>query len=158
MLSEVYYDGTDEWIEITNIGEGNFVGNFTLVGAKSTPISLTNISLLSGESKIFGDSLVQISGSTFIGKTGLALSMTDTATISIQLIISGQLEDSFVVDQYRVNKYNDKKTSFEKVGITLTRVQTGRIANTHSGYTINPGMYFATGTNVVDVSISPEQS
>ncbi|HBB03837.1 TPA: hypothetical protein DCZ39_02965, partial [Patescibacteria group bacterium] len=55
ILSEVYYDGTDEWIEITNIGNGNFQGNFILSGAKSTPVFLINISILSGESKIFGD-------------------------------------------------------------------------------------------------------
>ena len=59
--------------------------------------------------------MAQISGTAYIGKTGLALSMTDTASIYIQLSISGQIVDSFVVDQYRVNKYNDKKTSFEKV-------------------------------------------
>ncbi|MEI6774977.1 MAG: hypothetical protein WCL18_09790 [bacterium] len=129
-----------------------------MLGAKSTPLSLTNISILSGESKIFGDSLVQISGSTFIDKTGLALSMTDTTAILLQLIISGQLEDSFVVDQYRVNKYNDKKTSFEKIGTTPTWVQTGRVFNANSGYIINPGIYFATGTNLVDVSIPLEPS
>jgi hypothetical protein len=61
IVSEVYFDGTDEWIEITNIGDGNFQGNLTLVGAKSTPILLSGILLFSGESKIFGDSLVQIS-------------------------------------------------------------------------------------------------
>lgn len=30
LLSEVYYDGTDERIEITNIGEGDFQGNILL--------------------------------------------------------------------------------------------------------------------------------
>ena len=111
----MYYDGTDEWVEITNIGDGIFEGNFILSGVKSTSLSLTKILIQPGESKIFGDSLVQISGSQFIAKTGLGLSITDTAAINIQMIISGQIEDSFVVDQYRVNKYNDKKTSFEKV-------------------------------------------
>ncbi|MCX6824331.1 MAG: hypothetical protein NT085_04345 [candidate division SR1 bacterium] len=150
MLSEVYYDGTDEWIEITNIGDGNFQGNFTLVGVKSTPLLMTNISLLSGESKIFGDNLSQVSGNRFIGKTGLALNILDTAAINIQILISGQVEDSFLVDQYWVNLYNDKKTSFEKVGGIPTRVQTSRVVNAQSGTTINPGMYFGTGkfTNV----------
>jgi len=119
---------------------------------------LVNISILSGESKIFGDTLVQISGSSFIGKTGLALSMTDTAPIHIQLLISGQIDDNFLVDQYRVNKYNDKKTSFEKVGEIPTWVQTDRIVNAQAGYTINPGMYFSTGTVTGDVSVSPSQS
>jgi hypothetical protein len=45
IISEVFIDGTDEWIEITNIGKGGFQGNITIVGAKSTPLSLTNIVL-----------------------------------------------------------------------------------------------------------------
>lgn len=157
ILSEVYYDGTDEWIEITNMGDGNFSGNFTLVGVKSTPLLLTNISLLSGESKIFGDNLSQVSGNWFIGKTGLAFNILDTAAINIQILMSGQMEDSFIVDQYRVNLYNDKKTSFEKVAGITTRVQTGRVVNTQSGNTINPGVYFRTG-NPSNVSFPPSLS
>ena len=158
IISEVYYDGTDEWIEITNIGEGNFQGNIILSGVKSTPISLSNISLLSGTSKIFGDTLAQISGNQYIGKTWLAFSIADTATISVQIIISGKIEDSFVVDQYRVDMYNDKKTSFEKVGEIPTWVQSDRIANAQSGFTINPGIYGRTGTNISNVSFAPTQS
>ena len=84
--------------------------------------------------------------------------MTDTAPINIHVLISGQIVDSFLVDQYRVNKYNDKKTSFEKVGGISTWVQTNRIANAQSGYTINPGVYFSTGTNISNISLPPEQS
>jgi hypothetical protein len=115
------------------------------VGVKSTPLLLTNIFLLSGESKIFGDNLSQVSGNWCIGKTGLAFNMLDTAAINIQILISGQMEDSFLVDQYWVNLYNDKKTSFEKVAGIPTRVQTGRVVNAQSGNTINPGIYFSTG-------------
>ena len=118
---------------------------------------MTNVTLLSGESKVFGDTLSQVSGSQYIGKTGLALNLTDTSPINIQLIISGQLVDSFLVDQYRVDTYNDKKTSFEKVGMVSTRVQPDRVAYAQSGYTINPGVYFRTGT-VIDVSFPPSQS
>jgi hypothetical protein len=121
-------------------------------------VSLTNISIPANESKLFGDTLSQISGNSFIGKTGLALNMTDTSSITIQLLISGQIIDNFFVDQYRVNRYNDKKTSFEKVGDISTRVQTSRIANMQNGYLINPGIYFTSGTNITDVSFSPNDS
>ncbi len=157
ILSEVYYDGTDEWVEITNMGNGNFQGNFILSWAKSTPVSLTNISILSGESKIFGDTLSQISGNPCIGKTGLSLSIGDTTSMRIQILVSGQVEDSFIVDEWRVNKYNDKKTSFEKVGEVSTRTSSGRIANAQSGYIINPGVYFRTGDDSIDVSFPPGQ-
>lgn len=158
ILSEVYYDGTDEWIEITNIGEGNFEGNIVLSWVKSTTVSLTNISLLAGASKVFGDTLAQISWTSFVGKTGLGFSMTDTAAIAIHLLVSGQREDSLLVDQYWVNKYNDKKTSFEKLAGIPTRVHSDRVAQAQSGYTINPGIYFATGVITSNVSFPPEQS
>jgi len=77
---------------------------------------LTNVSFFPGQAKIFGDTLSQVSGSWCIGKTGLSLNLIDTAPIHIYLNISGQREDEFLVDPYRVNLYNDKKTSFEKVG------------------------------------------
>lgn len=158
ILSEVYFDGTDEWIEITNIGDGNFSGNLTLVGVKSTPLSLINISLLVGESKIFGDNVSQVSWNYFVGKTGLSLNLIDTSPIYIQLSISGQLEDSFLVDQYWVDEYNDKKTSFEKIAWISTRVQTARVANALSGYTINPWVYSVMGNTSTDVSFPPGQS
>ena len=155
IISEVYFDGTDEWIEITNIGNRDFYGTITLVGAKSTSITLTTISLLWGESKLFGDNMSQVSAYQYIAKTGLALNLTDTAAINIQLLLSGQIEDVFVVDQYRVNKYNDKKTSFEKVGTTVTPVVSDRIVNAQSGYIVSPGKYFPTGTIVADVTFAP---
>lgn len=157
IISEVYFDGTDERLEITNIGEGDFQGNFTLAGVKSTLLTLNNISLLSWQSKIFGDTLSQISGNRFVGKTWLSLNLIDTAPINIQLNLSGQVVDEFLVDPYRVDQYNDKKTSFEKVNNIPTRVQTGRVANALSGYTINPGIYGGSGTPT-NVAFPPGQS
>ena len=156
IVSEVYYDGTDEWIEITNIGEEIFSGNLSLVGVKSTTLSLTNISLLPGESKIFGDTLSQVSGNRFVSKTGLSLNLIDTAPIMIQLLISGQVEDEFLVDAYWVNQYNDKKTSFEKIGGISTRVQ--HSINALSWYTINPWVHTINGNAITDVSYPPTQS
>jgi len=96
-----------------------------------------------------------VSWTSFIGKTGLAFNILDTTAISIRLLISGQIEDSFVVDQYRVNEYNDKKTSFEKFGNDVTWVQVDRVANALSGYLINPGIYFGTKVNIGDIPIPP---
>ncbi len=155
IISEVYYDGTDEWIEITNIGDGIFSGRITLSGAKASLVNINNVSIHPGASMIFGDNLSQISGDVLIGKTGLSLNLIDTVTINIHLIISGQIEDSFFVDKYRVNKYNDKKTSFEKVGNLVTPVITDRVRNAKTNHLINPGRYFATGTNLIDVSFPP---
>lgn len=138
LLSEVYYDGTDEWIEITNVGDTTFSGNIVVEGVKSASLPLIGITFLPGQSKVFGDTLSQVSGNRFIGKTGLSLNLIDTAPINIQLIVSGEMEDQFLVDQYRVNLYNDRKTSFEKVGGIPTRTASGRVANVLSGYIANP--------------------
>ena len=83
ILSEVYYDGTDEWIEITNIGDGEFSGKITLSGAKASVVNVTNVLIHPGASMIFGDNLSQITGDVQIGKTGLALNLVDTVTIDI---------------------------------------------------------------------------
>jgi hypothetical protein len=32
MISEVYYDDDEEWVELYNVGSGNFYGNLTLSG------------------------------------------------------------------------------------------------------------------------------
>ena len=42
-ITEVYVDGTDEWIEITNQGEQMFSGNITIQGVKSTALTIKNI-------------------------------------------------------------------------------------------------------------------
>lgn len=158
IISEVYFDGTDERIEITNIGDGNFQGNVSLAGVKSTLLTLTDISLLAGESKIFGDTLSQVSGNRFVGKTGLSLNLIDTAPIVIQLTVSGQVKDEFLVDQYWVEVYNDKKTSFEKIGTLSTRVTTGRTRNALSGYIMNPWVITVGENELTDVSYPPTQS
>jgi hypothetical protein len=74
------------------------------------------------------------------------------------MLVSGQVVDDFVVDQYRINIYNDQKTSFERVGDIRTRVQSDRVVNAHSGYIINPGRYWTTGIDISNVSIPPGQS
>jgi hypothetical protein len=117
-------------------------------------VSLSNVSIPASESRIFGDNLAQISGSSFIGKTGLAFNITDTASINIQLSISGQIVDNFIVDQFLVNAYNDKKTSFEKHGESITGVTVDRIVNAQVGYIINPGKYFIVETGIDD-NLSP---
>jgi hypothetical protein len=153
IISEVFIDGTDEWIEITNIGKGGFQGNITIVGAKSTPLSLTNIALNPGESKLFGDTMAHVSTSAVVSKTGLGLSMIDTAPLNLTMTLSGQVVDTFNIHEYWVQQYNDKKTSFEKIGNIATAVTIERVIHAQSGYRINPGVYFLTGMILENVSL-----
>lgn len=45
IISEVYIDGTDEWIEITNRGDSSFVGTVTISGAKSSVLTYTSLTI-----------------------------------------------------------------------------------------------------------------
>ena len=157
-ITEVYYDGTDEWIEITNIGGGDFQGNVLLSWIKSTVVRLTGISILSGASTIFGDQCVMCSWVWFIGKTGLALNIADTAAIDILMTISGQAQERFAVDQVQVNGENDKKTSFELIDGSIVPVISGRVVNALSGYHINPGTYGSIPPKIDEKILSGESS
>ena len=44
-ITEVYVDGTDEWIEITNQGQQVFSGTITIQGVKATSLTLKNITI-----------------------------------------------------------------------------------------------------------------
>ncbi len=155
IITEVYFDGTDEWIEITNRGWEAFVGKCTLSGAKSSPLTVTT-HIPAGASYLFWDQLNQVHMiSGIVGKTGLSLNFIDTSAIDVSIRISGMLVDKFLVDEYRVKKYNDKKTAFERVGDVITPVVSERAVNASWVYLINPGVYFLTGNYIQDVSFAP---
>jgi adenine C2-methylase RlmN of 23S rRNA A2503 and tRNA A37 len=86
------------------------------------------------------------------------LNLIDTSPINVSLWISGQKVDEFLVDQYWVNLYNDKKTSFEKIGNIPTRTTSNRVKNALTGYIINPGVLTVEENIPTNVSFPPIQS
>lgn len=60
LITEVFFDGNDERIELTNIGSNDFVGDLSLSWAKSTEVHLANITIAQSASIIVGDSMTQI--------------------------------------------------------------------------------------------------
>ena len=97
--------------------------------------------------------MAQISTRTVVSKTGLGLSMIDTAPLNLTMTLSGQVVDTFNIHEYWVQQYNDKKTSFEKIGNIATAVTIERVIHAQSGYRINPGVYFLTGMILENVSL-----
>ena len=78
-ITEVLVDGTDEFVEISNLSNNPFVGTLLLSGAKSTILSFTNLSLAPWSSFIAGDGLSMFSSfAGFSVKTGLSLNFGDT--------------------------------------------------------------------------------
>lgn len=110
-LTEVYFDGTDERVEITNISSVPFVGEVSLSGAKSSLVS-ASLSLDPWESIVIGDDgKMLLSGYVFIGNNWLQLADTS----QIRLWLHGPWVDSFFeVDSWLVSELNNTQTSLCK--------------------------------------------
>jgi hypothetical protein len=88
IISEVYFAGTDEWIEIYNNSVSSFSGNLTISGAKSTNVNLNNILIPGNDFVLFGDNLSDVIDLSKVVKTGLALNISDTQDLNVKLIVS----------------------------------------------------------------------
>ncbi|MCX6823134.1 MAG: hypothetical protein NTX91_04050 [candidate division SR1 bacterium] len=145
LISEVFFDGSDERLELTNLGQSNFSGAIQLTGIG------INVSLFVA---------INSGGSVVVGRTGRTFSyildtsvigyfasmgFTDTKMISVNLFRSGQLLDTFYADTGMVNHYNDKLTSLERVWQDGIYIVTGttldRQLNVSSAYLANPGSF-----------------
>ncbi len=142
IISEVYYDGTEEWIEITNLGS-NFSGEVELEASQTNFFS---VSLQQNQSIILTKSSQLYSRiSPLVVKQSLPLSFsfTDTKAIFIQLKRSGQLIDTFQAETGLVLKYNDKKTSLIKENINQVWNVSGSLSaiNVTLPYLASPGFF-----------------
>lgn len=158
-LTEVFYDGTDEWIEITNMGTWIFMWNLKINWASASPFEIDNISIQPDRSIIISDNNKHFADdSSVIIKT---ISISDTSAINISLFYSWNLLDSLNIPKNFVNDINNQKTSFEKVisnwNIVTTITNTGRIYNLKSEYIswwyiANPWKVWQVDENITDIS------
>lgn len=56
-ITEVFIDGSDEYIELTNTSTMPFSGGVTIQGVKFQPLIIPALELSSGQSIVLGDSL-----------------------------------------------------------------------------------------------------
>lgn len=112
LITEIFFDWTDEFIEIYNAGNA-FSGSITISGAKSSTIEIQNIVLNSDEILIIWDagSFILENHNYILNKW---LSISDTQPINIEIIVSWTIIDNFYIDQSLVSDTNNKKTSFSK--------------------------------------------
>lgn len=59
-ITEVFFEGAQEWIELTNFETFPFIGTLSFSGVKSTIYNLSNVIISGNQSVIFGDNLTGI--------------------------------------------------------------------------------------------------
>lgn len=59
-ITEVFFEGAQEWIELTNFETFPFIGTLSFSGVKSTIYHLSNVTISGNQSVIFGDNLTGI--------------------------------------------------------------------------------------------------
>jgi hypothetical protein len=116
-ITEIFVDGSDERVEISNIWTDDFVWSFTLSGVKSSPLLVSNVTIPSFTSLLVGDAMSMFSlPNTFNILWWRGLSLWDTAWVDISLIEDGgSIADTFVVDQSLVQSSDNTMTSFQKL-------------------------------------------
>ncbi len=142
VITEVSFDGTDEWIEITNFSDTNFSGNLLISWVKATPLFFSGFFLASGNSIVLWDSLSMIVDKSVIYASWLWFNISDSQAITISLRSWQDLIDNFFVSSTSVWDLNNKEISFERLPATLSQIvptSSGRVANVYSPRIANPG-------------------
>jgi len=152
-ITEVFYDGSDEWIEIFNLWDSSFSGSLILSWAKTANINLNNILISSSWFILVWDEWQNILDKTYF-YSWYSLSISDTKEISIDLLEHWQLLDNFSVSSNLVLQYNNYNTSFEKIlswfSLLLTAVNLDRVYNFSSPWQANPWKIYSYSWTIPD--------
>jgi hypothetical protein len=113
-ISEVFFDGSDEWIEVVNRSEEPFSGAIILSGigihASITGYWLGQEAVTIGRTSRTYAYIQDLSSMKYT----VSMGFTDTKAITLDLWYQNQIIDSFFVDTGTVLHYNDKNTSLER--------------------------------------------
>jgi len=93
-LTEVGFDWTDEWLEITNIWDSTYEWPLHISGAKSKDLSLSVVTILPWQSVLVWDYLKTIGSWVIVLASGQGLSIPDTTWFTITVWGSGFLDES----------------------------------------------------------------
>ncbi|HPC34247.1 MAG TPA: thermonuclease family protein, partial [Candidatus Absconditabacterales bacterium] len=157
-ITEIYFDGDENWFELTNLGNDTFSGELGLSGNLNFTFSAN---IPSGVSKVFANSLYSMFQTGKNIQTIVNSINFVNEEFNLDLIRSGQVLDNFFVHSSYVDYYyQDYKTSFEKIGTgdswttTVVGLNSDRYYNTNRGIAANPTKYFITGENLIDVTLN----
>lgn len=146
MITEIYFQGNDERIELTNISEEQFEWVVEIDYGTKNPKKLTISaiwwgSVILGKNKVIDASSLSLFEETF--------QLVDSKAIAIKILVNSEVLDSFFVDTGTVTEQKDKKTSFEKIEenwiYSIVPTNAERTKNMQSGYFWNPGVAFDFG-------------
>ena len=144
LVSEVYFAGTDERIELYNDSPTIFSWDVQISWAKSSIISLQNILIQPYENILFWDKLLNIVDHSKVYKTWLGLSIYDTKNLHLQLIHSWEIIDSIYASSTYINTLKAKKSSLQKIKFWDIIITTGSFQ--YSGQNIFPGFAWNPGS------------
>ena len=175
IISEVYYDGKDERIEIYNIWNGAFYGDIELSWAiyYSSRVSQTYTDI-----QIPANDFLMIANSdemfNFNWDVNIILnewnykkfSISDKNEIQISLVLSWEGVDTFFAHEYRVKLRDNWEVSFHKIltsdGPIVTRAYSNDKANLIESTEdtepyANPWVLYTYGDGIVDYSKDPNE-
>ena len=170
IISEVYYDDEDEWIEIYNIWTWDFYWNLILswniYWKNQTSFTYQNIQIPANDFIIFADSdemfqniKVQLNGQIYP-----EFSIPDDQEIQISLIFSWEKIDLFYAHKYRVDKRNGFGVSFHKIVDLNGAIVTWSLSNDDANLSewtensANPWVLYTSAENIIDYAIDPNAS
>ena len=175
IISEVYYDGKDERIEIYNIWNGVFYGDIELSWAiyYSSRVSqtYTDIQIPANDFLIIANSDEMFN---FNWDVNIILnewnykkfSISDKNEIQISLVLSWEEVDTFFAHEYRVKLRDNWEVSFHKIltsdGPIVTRAYSNDKANLIESTEdtepyANPWVLYTYGDGIVDYSKDPNE-
>ena len=167
IISEVFYDDDDEWIEIFNIGSWDFYGDMELSWAifpnNQTNQIYSNIQIPAHDFLIIADSDDMFANINILqnGINYLEFSIPDNQEIQISLLLSGAVIDSFYAHEYRVDKRDDYGVSFHKILTQNWPIVTRSLSNDDVNLSedtynsANPWVLYTSADEIVDYWTSP---
>ena len=153
-ITEIYFDGDDNWFEITNIWDNSFSWDLTLNWNLNFTISTQ---IPAWVSKVFANSLSMFETWENIEIIQNNISFNNEQ-INLDLIQSWEVLDTFFVHESWVDYLQEAETSFEKVWnwtnwtTTYVWLNFDRIFNTNRWIAANPTTYFTQWENMKDVT------
>lgn len=136
-ITEVFYDGNDEWIELTNTSNEIFSGEVVLSGAKSSSITL-HLVFNPGEIKVIWDegSMLNMESISRIGWQWLQLSDTSPWSVEAKTLLG---LSTFSASKALIEQRNNLKTSLcRNFDWSVYVCSTAFTKNVIEGYTANP--------------------
>lgn len=146
-ITEVYFAGTDEWFELYNSWDTDFVWDVEISWVKSTLLHISNVSIPAKSARIFGDNVLMVTSNGIIAKNSLWLSMTDTSALDILLYYSWNIVDTFVAAVDTVSDAKTNKASLQKTmdnPSIVSQSLASQSYNNDPGFIINPWIVYNT--------------